>query len=60
MSLIYNYYEDGVPLKNCTGKPKMVYLCKICKKKDPSNTNDDYGKYRCDKGIIHNQTSKIS
>ena len=40
MSLIYNYYEDGVPLK--TGKPKMVYSCKICKKKDPSNTNDDY------------------
>ena len=51
MSIIYEYYEKGVFFeKTLNGKTKLIYDCKTCKLKNPTNEDLNYGKYRCNKG----------
>ena len=52
MALIYNFYEKGFLLETkVNGRNNFQYICKACKLKDPLNTDDNYGAYKCLQGI---------
>jgi len=63
-ALIYSYFEEGVVVGKCQvngkEKDKLMFKCKTCIKKDPSNKDEKFAKYTINQGMLKSREKVLA